>query len=183
MTERKQRTTKTEETQHQDDAFVIDELRVKLNELQQQIDACTIQSNEYFEGWQRERADFVNYKKRLERDQQLNHQNMVINITRKYLPVLDDIERALKNKPVEAEGVHWAEGIDLIYRKLTGVLESDGVMEMKIESGDEFDPNFHEALTHEENPAHSSGQIIEVVQKGYLIGDRVLRPALVRVAR
>jgi molecular chaperone GrpE len=66
---------------------------------------------------------------------------------------------------------------------MQGALESDGISEMKIENGSIFDPNFHEALTHEDSPAHESGQIIEVVQKGYLIGDRVLRPALVRVAR
>ena len=183
MAEKKTKTAKSEETQHDDDAFVINELKNKLNEMQQQLDAASVKGNEYFEGWQRERADFVNYKKRIERDQQQNHQNMVGSITRKYLAVLDDMERALKTKPAEGDGAKWACGVDLIYRKLQGALESDGVSEMKIESGSIFDPNFHEALTHEDSPAHESGQIIEVVQKGYLIGDRVLRPALVRVAR
>lgn len=185
MTEKKHRPGKEEETsaKQNEDAFVIEELKSKLNEFQQQIDAQTVKAGEYFDGWQRERADFTNYKKRIERDQQMNHQNMVSSITKKYLAVLDDIDRALKARPTESEGARWAEGIELIARKLNTALESDGVKEMEIGSGSEFDPNFHEALTHEDSPAHQSGQIIEVVQKGYLIGDRVLRPALVRVAR
>jgi molecular chaperone GrpE len=184
MTEKKHRTGKEEESaKPNDDAFVIEELKTKLNEFQQQIDAQTVKSGEYFDGWQRERADFMNYKRRIERDQQLNHQNMVISITKKYLAVLDDIDRALKARPTEAEGAKWAEGIELISRKLNTALESDGVKEMEVSSGSEFDPTFHEALTHEDSSAHQSGQIIEVIQKGYLIGDRVLRPALVRVAR
>lgn len=166
-----------------EDAFVIEELKGKLNEFQQQIDTQSAKTKEYFDGWQRERADFMNYKKRMERDQQFNHQNMVMTITRKYLSVLDDLDRAMKSRPVEGEGAKWADGVELIYRKLANALETDGVKEMVVESGAEFDPTFHEALTHEECTAFQSGQIIEVVQKGYLIGDRVLRPALVRVAR
>lgn len=183
MTDKKQRSTKQEEPQHEDDAFVINELKNKLNEMQQQLDTSTVKSNEYFEGWQRERADFVNYKKRIERDHQLNHQNMVASVTRKYIPVLDDMERALKARPDSGDGAKWAEGIELIYRKLVCALESEGVTVMILENGGQFDPTFQEALTHEDSPAHESGQIIEVIQKGYLIGDRVLRPALVRVAR
>jgi molecular chaperone GrpE len=72
--------------------------------------------------------------------------------------------------------------VELIYKKLQGILDSEGIKEIKAD-GESFDPSIHEALTNEESPAHESGQIIEVVQKGYLIGDRVLRPALVRVAR
>jgi molecular chaperone GrpE len=65
---------------------------------------------------------------------------------------------------------------------LQGILEADGVKEI-VSDGQMFDPNFHEAITHEDSPAHESGQIIEVIQKGYLIGDRIIRPSLVRVAR
>jgi molecular chaperone GrpE len=193
MTERKHRILKDEpvqeppevqeqaETQTQAEAYA--EIVEKLNGLQVQLDACASKSNEYFEGWQRERADFVNYKKRIERDQQLNQQNMIGSISRRYLAVLDDLERAMKTRPTDCEGAKWAEGVELICRKFQSILESDGVKEMALEAGEEFDPNRHEALTHEENPAYQSGQIIEVIQKGYLIGDRVLRPALVRVAR
>ncbi len=182
MTEKKTKTSKQETTQNED-VFVINELKEKINEMHQELDACTSKSVEYFDGWQRERADFVNYKKRIERDQQFTQQNMVIQVTKKMLPVLDDLERALKSRPTSGEGAQWAEGIELISRKLSTALESEGVKEMGLNSGDDFDPTYQEALTHEDNPAHESGQIIEVIQKGYLIGDRVLRPALVRVAR
>lgn len=149
---------------------------------QQQLDTANAKTAEYFEGWQRERADFVNYKKRIERDQMLTHQNTVGAISKKYLPVLDDLERALKARPVDGEGAKWSEGIELIYRKLQVILDSEGIKEIQAD-GAMFDPSMHEALTNEESSTHESGQIIEVIQKGYLIGDRVLRPALVRVAR
>lgn len=157
-------------------------LEEQVKELQNQLDSQATKAGEYFEGWQRERADFVNYKKRIERDQTQSYQNAVGMIVKKYLPVVDDLDRALKARPTSEEGSKWAEGIELIYRKLQQILESDGVKEIPAE-GEMFDPSIHEALTNEESPAHECGQIIEVVQKGYLIGDRVIRPALVRVAR
>jgi len=170
MTDKKHKTIKTEQ------------MEVESEELQKQLDENAAKAVEYFDGWQRERADFMNYKKRIERDQQLTQQNFVANITKKYLPVLDDLDRALKARPVETEGAKWSEGIELIFRKLQGILESDGVKEI-LAADQMFDPNFHEALTHEDSADYESGQIIEVIQKGYQIGDRVIRPALVRVAR
>ncbi len=140
------------------------------------------EAKEYFEGWQRERADFANYKKRIERDQVQLSQNLNGNIIKKYLVVVDDMERALKNRPVDPEGAKWAEGIELIYRKLVTILENENVKRIPAESA-EFDPNIHEAISHEDSPDHKSGQVIEVLQQGYMIGDRVLRPALVRVAK
>lgn len=149
--------------------------------LKQDLEQTHQQVSDNFDGWQRERADFSNYKKRIEREQNLLSQTITGELIKKYLPVVDDLERALKNRPAD-EGSSWAEGIDLIYRKLMNTLESEGVT--RIPAEDElFDPTRHEAISHEDSPAHQSGQIIEVVQQGYLIGERVLRPALVRVAR
>jgi molecular chaperone GrpE len=158
------------------------ELENRLKELEEKLENQAAKANEYFDGWQRERADFVNFKKRIERDQAQSQQNIVGSVAKKYLPVLDDLERALKACPGEGDGAKWAEGIELIYKKFQGILDSEGIKEIKAD-GEMFDPSIHEALTNEESSAHESGQIIEVVQKGYLIGDRVLRPALVRVAR
>ena len=95
--------------------------------------------------------------------------------------MVDDLERALKNRPQEGEGAAWAEGIELIYRKLLGILEAEGVTQLDPQ-GAMFDPNFHEAVISEASDQFESGRIIEVLQKGYLQGERVLRPALVRVA-
>ncbi len=157
-------------------------LEEKVNLLQKEIDDLNQKSAEYFEGWQRERADFLNYKKRIERDQIQSSQDSIGRIAKKYLPVMDDLERALKTRPPHGEGHAWSEGIELIYKKLQGILESEGISEIKAE-GEQFDPTRHEALTQEPSSAHESGQIIEVIQKGYLIGDRILRPALVRIAQ
>jgi molecular chaperone GrpE len=154
----------------------------EFEELQQELEKVRSQSADNFDGWQRERADFLNYKKRIERDQSQLQQNIKGGIIKKFLPVVDDLERALKNRPTQDEAAAWAEGIELIYRKLQNILESEG-LEPILAEGEMFDPNLHEAVTHEESPDHESGQVIGVLQQGYTLGDRVLRPALVRVAR
>lgn len=139
-------------------------------------------ANEYLDGWQRSRADFANYKKRIDREQADIYQRTAGSILKRHLEIIDDLERALRNRPGEGDGASWSEGIDLVYRKLTNILESEGVKAMQTE-GQMFDPNLHEAISSEDSPDHQSGEIIEAVQRGYLLGDKVLRPALVRVAR
>ena len=150
--------------------------------LQKELEKARSQSNEYFEGWQRERADFLNYKKRVERDASGAQQNALVPIIKKHLIILDDLERAMKTRPVGGDGAGWADGVELIYRKLINLLEQEGVRRMEAEK-EYFDPTRHEAIFLEESPDHKSGQIIEVVQQGYLLGERVIRPALVRVAK
>jgi molecular chaperone GrpE len=133
------------------------------------------------DGWQRSQADFMNYKKRIEREQIQMRQDASMRVIRRFLEVVDDLDRAMANLPADSAGAEWMTGIDLVYRKLMNILESEGVTEMKVE-GQQFDPNLHEAISLSPSPDHESGQIIEVLQKGYMIGDRVLRPAQVRVA-
>jgi molecular chaperone GrpE len=153
-------------------------------QLHSDLDEALAKSNEYLEGWQRERAEFFNYKKRMERELSQGGQNAFGNAIRRYLDIADDLARALKNKnrPTEGDGAVWAEGIDLIHRKLIGAFEADGV-KMIDTDGKYFDPNLHEAISNEDSPDHECGQIIEVVQPGYILGERVIRPARVRVAR
>lgn len=153
-----------------------------VDELEQELEAARSEASKNFEGWQRERADFLNYKKRIERDQVQATQNITGSIIKRFLPVLDDLQRALNHRPTGGEAASWAEGIELITRKLLAILENEGVKPIPAE-GAMFDPNTMEAITHEESPDHESGQVIEVVQQGYTLSDRVLRPALVRVAR
>jgi molecular chaperone GrpE len=149
---------------------------------QEEMDKAQKQAKEHFEGWQRERADFTNYKKRIERENSLATQSIKGDIIKKYLPVLDDLSRAIKSRPEQGEGAAWAEGIELIFRKFQKIIETEGVTRIPAEN-QTFDPNFHEAISHEDHPDLSSGAIIEVVQDGYMLGERVLRPALVRVAK
>jgi molecular chaperone GrpE len=151
-------------------------------QLEKELEQSRQQATQNLEGWQRERAEFSNYKRRIEREQAQMAQNITAEVIRKYLVILDDLERALKARPTEGEGAAWAQGIELIYRKLQNVLESEGVLRIQAET-EMFNPNIHEAISHEESPDHESGDIIEVVQQGYKIGERIIRPALVRVAR
>ena len=152
-----------------------EDLHTKLEELEKK-------ASEYLDGWQRSRAEFANYKKRIEREQAQTYQNAAGSVLKKFLEVADDLERALKNRPQDQEGAEWAQGIELIYRKILAIMESEGITVMNLD-GQFFDPNFHEAISHEDVEGYQEGQIIEVVKQGYLLGDRVLRPALVRVAR
>jgi molecular chaperone GrpE len=153
-----------------------------LEALQEELAQTNAKANEYLEGWQRSMADFSNYKKRIEREQAQNQQLATANVIKRYLELFDDLERALKNRPKEAEAANWAEGVELIYRKFLAYLENEGVQLIEVD-GQFFDPNLHEAISHEDHPELESGQIIGVVQQGYRLGDRVLRPARVRVAR
>ncbi len=119
--------------------------------LQTELEKARTKSNDYFDGWQRERADFSNYKKRVERDASLAKQNALVTIVKKYLVILDDLERALKVRPTGGEGAGWAEGIELIYRKLANQLEQEGISRMEAEK-EYFDPNRHEAILQGRKP-------------------------------
>jgi molecular chaperone GrpE len=159
-----------------------EETQDEVETLLQDLAQARAEANEYLDGWQRSRAEFANYKKRVDRELAQANMTATGNIIKRYLNVLDDLERALKNRPQNGEGAVWANGIELIYRKFLSILENEGVKAMEAE-GQVFDPNLHEALSSEESDEHDSGEIIEVVQQGYMLDDRVLRPALVRVAR
>ncbi len=163
-------------------AAVPEETIKEMEALRQALEEAQAQAKEYSDGWQRERADFANYKRRIERDQQLLSQNITGELVKKYLLVLDDMDRAMQMRPEEGDLRVWSGGIELIYRKLQNILESENIKRIPAEA-EEFDPSRHEAISYEPSPDHSSGQIIGVVQEGYMIGDRVLRPARVRVAR
>jgi molecular chaperone GrpE len=152
-----------------------------MENLKNELNEMRTKADEYLDGWQRARAEFANYKKRVDRDQAQVYQLAVSSIVKRYLDVVDDLERALKNKPQQGDGAVWAEGIELVYRKMLALLESEGVKQMDAQ-GEIFDPNLHEAISQEAHPEYEDGQIIEVIKQGYLLGDRVIRPALVRVA-
>lgn len=146
-------------------------LKEDFEKLQSEMDA---KQNELL----RSVAEFSNYKKRLERDQALQKAVMKGDIVKRFLPVMDDLLRALENAPDDP----WVEGIQLIYRKMESALEAEGITKIDAE-GAEFDPNFHEAVSQVPSEEHESGYIVEVLQQGYLLGERVIRPAMVLVAQ
>lgn len=150
-------------------------------EMQQSMLALQTEAQEMKENWLRAQADFVNYKKRMEAQQIRLFEDASSRVIKQFLPSMDDMKRALDNQPNGENTADWIEGIELIYQKFHVVLGNEGVIPMDTE-GEMFDPNFHEAISQEESPDHESGQIIEEIQTGYMIGNRVLRHALVRVA-
>ncbi len=133
----------------------------------------------YYASWQRTAADFQNYKRRAEEERseaaRFANAALVINL----LPLVDDLERALRTVDTQLAGLTWIDGIWLIYRKFQAILENFGVKEIEAE-GRPFDPNVHEAIG--EAPG-DEGKVISVVQKGYALGDRVVRPAMVIVGK
>ncbi len=134
---------------------------------------------EYKDGWARSQAEFQNYRKRIERDNEMMYASMKGDIIKKVLPALDDLERALANRPADDA---WANGVELIARKMQNILEVEGLKRIDAK-GKPFDPNFHEAISHEPNEEVESEHVIDVVQNGYMLGERVIRPAMVRVAQ
>ncbi len=153
------------------------------DEMQKQISSLKSQADEYLDGMQRERANFANYKKRMDLESINSYNNVVADVAKNFLVVIDDIDRALKNKPTGKSTSAWVDGIELIRQKLLRTLENQGVERFEAKPGDQFDPNFFEAVTHEDHEQFTDGQVIEVLQPGYKIKERIIRPALVRVAK
>lgn len=150
--------------------------------LQKELETARAEANDYKDLAQRARAEFANYKRRVERDQAEAQQNATARVLARYLEVLDDFERALKNQPAEGEAAAWAQGVSMIQRKFQNLLDAEGLT--RIEAlGQPFDPALHEAIAHEDTDQHPSGHVTEVLRQGYKLGDRVIRPALVKVAR
>ncbi len=127
----------------------------------------------------RRRADFENYKKRVERDRQQSAQDAAANLLEALLPALDNFDRALETSGSEAS---LREGVELIRRQLLGVLEGKGVSVAE-PLGQPFDPEVHQALSYEAVPGKPDGTVVEVFRKGYFLGGRLLRAALVKVAK
>jgi molecular chaperone GrpE len=151
--------------------------------LQKALADAKAKADEYLDGWQRARAEFANYKKRQEQQNADLRAFATMDLIRKLLPIQDDFERAMKTLPEGIAHMTWIEGVMLIHRKLQLILESEGLKAIEIKQNDPFDPTLHEAISHDEAEGVESGHIIEELQKGYKIGDRVIRPALVRVAK
>jgi molecular chaperone GrpE len=150
-----------------------------IDRLRAQLEQEKERSQQHLESWQRAAADYQNLKRRMEEERgevgRLANASLVINL----LPIVDDLERALRNVDTNLAGLTWIDGVWLIYRKLQAVLESAGVHEIPAE-GQTFDPNVHEAISEAEG---EDGKVLSIVQKGYKLGDRVIRPAMVVVGR
>jgi molecular chaperone GrpE len=160
----------------------MDEPRIDTEETaapeQPSVEEVARQRDEYLEALQRTAAEFDNYRKRVQRDQDSLVARAGERVVRELLPVLDDLERALQAAE-QHEEAKLEDGVRLVHRALADLLRKEGLQE--IETAGAFDPHVHEALLAQPSEAES-GAVIEVLQKGYTLGDRVLRPARVIVA-
>lgn len=138
--------------------------------------------DEYYELLLRTRAEFDNYRKRIERDRLEQAENAAADLLRDVLPIVDDLERALAASAEAREAPPaYREGVELIHRRLLDILRQRGARPIEA-VGAMFDPHLHQAVAHEPAPGRREGEIIEEYRRGYMLGDRLLRPSMVKVA-
>jgi molecular chaperone GrpE len=158
-------------------AEAVDELAA----LRQDLEQARAKEAEYLDGWQRARAELANARKRFQREQEQAYADAKGDVLACLLSIVDDLERAVETLPHNLSSLTWVEGILLIQRKLQVLLEQEGVSVVEVAS-QEFEPSLHQAVTYEPSETVPEGHIITELQKGYKLGDRVLRPSMVRVS-
>lgn len=125
-------------------------------------------------------AEFDNYRKRIDRERREQSESAASSLLVEILPVVDNLERALQ-APSGPEAAGYRAGVELIHRQLVDLLRKRGVTPIEA-LGADFDPRFHQAVSQESSSTHRDGEVMEEMQRGYMLGDRLLRPAMVKVA-
>lgn len=153
-----------------------------LKKLRADLNIAKKEKEEYLTGWQKERADFANYRKQEEDRKAMLSESMRERILSRFLTVLDSFNMAFANKEAwEKVDPNWRKGVEYIYAQMNNVFEEYGVKPVG-EVGDIFDPNIHESIEMvETDKKDDDHKISDVIQKGYKLGDRILRPARVNV--
>ena len=126
-------------------------------------------------------AEFDNYRKRVERERKDLSEFVAADVLTEVLPILDNFERALQ-APAPPEADSFRKGIELIHKQMLEMLRKRGVKPIEA-LGTNFDPNFHQAVIHEASSNHREGEVMQELQRGYMLGERLLRPAMVKVAK
>lgn len=140
------------------------------------------QRDEYYDLLLRKSAEFDNYRKRIERERQSQAEATAASVMAELLPLMDDLERALGAEAGTEGAEAYRRGVELIHKQLEEILRRRGVTPIEA-VGAEFDPHLHEAVSHEAAEGRREGEIIDEFRKGYRLGDRLLRPSMVRVAK
>jgi molecular chaperone GrpE len=136
--------------------------------------------DDYYDRWVRKAAEFDNYRRRIERERREHADQRVVDVLLEILLAVDDFDLALTVDSDES-GSAYRKGIELIHAKLHDVLRKQGVRPIEA-LGADFDPNLHQAVMREVSPDHRDGEVIGELRRGYLLGDRLLRPSMVKVA-
>jgi molecular chaperone GrpE len=137
--------------------------------------------DDFKDRWLRKGAEFDNYRKRIERERREQADQAVVDLLQDLLLVVDDFDRALTAGTPEGDSA-YRKGVELIHAKLHDLLRKQGLKPIDA-LGSDFDPNLHQAVMHEESPEHREGEVIGELRKGYTLNDRLLRPAMVKVAK
>ncbi len=145
----------------------------------ERVEKADEDTQRYLDNWRRAEADLQNFKRRAEQERAESSRYAGASLMINLLPIVDDFERAFQSLDAHIAAMTWFDGVHLIYRKLMALLESAGVQPIKAE-GETFDPAFHEAVAHAEG---EENKVISEVQRGYMLHDRVLRPAMVVVGK
>ncbi|MEX1294968.1 MAG: nucleotide exchange factor GrpE [Candidatus Limnocylindrales bacterium] len=157
-------------------------LSAQVEELTQRLDDAERRAAEAESGWQRARADYQNLKRRTDEQRAESASIAGDRLLIRVLDLADDFDLAVEHVPEDAQGSPWVEGITAIDRKLRALLEAEGIEAMEGE-GEPFDPQTQQAISYEDTADVPDGTVIKVLQRGFTIHGRVLRPALVAVAR
>ena len=140
------------------------------------------QRDDYYDLLLRKTAEFDNYRKRVERERQTLADAAAASIIEELLPLVDDLERALKADTGTEATEAYRRGVELIHKQLLEVLRKRGVRPIEA-LGADFDPYYHQAVSHEPAQGRRDNEIIEEFRRGYMLGDRLLRPSMVKVAK
>jgi molecular chaperone GrpE len=154
------------------------DIKKKIKRLQEKLKKCQEEKEEYLKGWQRERADFINYRKEEEKSKEVIQLFMKGKIFLEFLTTLDNLERAEKEVPKEMKENDWVKGIISIKNQVRDILRKEGIEE--ITENKKFNPTIHEAVAVGDG---NDDEILEVLQKGYFINGQVLRPTRVKVGK
>jgi molecular chaperone GrpE len=160
----------------------VDKAHLEAQAAIEQRDESTRERDDYLAALQRERAEFLNFKRRTSEERVSMLGLAAEDLIRKVLALADDFDRAVETRPEAMDGDPWVEGIAAIDRKLRLLLESEGVTEIEAAPGLSFDPREHEAVVNVPDTGRPDGEIVEELRRGYKLRDRVIRPALVAVA-
>ena len=146
-----------------------------------ELTALKNERDDFYDRLLRKTAEFDNYRKRVDRERREQAAQAVVNLLQELLQVVDDFDLALKVEAGE-EAAGYRKGVELIHAKLHDMLRKQGVRPIEA-LGADFDPNVHQAVVHESSPEHREGEVIGELRRGYMLGDRLLRPAMVKVAK
>ncbi|CAM4322639.1 co-chaperone GrpE [Paenibacillus sp. oral taxon 786 str. D14] len=146
-----------------------------------ELEKLRAENEEFQQRLLRAQADFDNFRRRTVKEKEELGKYASAKLITELLPVIDNFERALNTTGDISDAASYVKGVEMIFRQLEGVLKAEGLTPMEAE-GQPFNPEFHQAIMQVESEEHEEGIVVEVVQKGYMLKDKVLRPAMVKVS-